>query len=87
MGRCGWAGRVRARWGVGRWTPRGRWAGTWPRRATSGATGLDVDVPYLSGKLSTLGYLSPRIGRLLRPLLELRGAAAKKQYLARKGHG
>ena len=50
----------------------------------SGATGLDVDVPYLSGKLSTLGYLSPAIGRLLRPLLELRGAAAKKQYMARK---
>lgn len=53
----------------------------------SGATGLDVDVPYLSGKLSTLGYLSPGLGRLLRPLLEMRGAAAKRQYMARKGAG
>ena len=50
-------------------------------------SGLDVDVPYLSGKLSTLGYLSPGLGRLLRPLLERRGAAAKRRYAARKGGG
>ena len=50
----------------------------------SDRNGLDVDVPYLSGKLSTLGYLSPGIGRLLRPLLERRGAAAKRRYAARK---
>lgn len=50
-------------------------------------TGLDIDVPYLSGKLSTLGYLSPGLGRLLRPLLERRGAAAKRRYMQRRGLG
>ncbi len=50
-------------------------------------TGLDIDIPYLSGKLSTLGYLAPGIGRLLRPLLERKGAAAKKRYLAKRGLG
>ena len=53
----------------------------------SDETGLDVDVPYFSGKLSTLGYLAPGIGRLLRPLLERRGAAAKRRYLAKRGLG
>lgn len=52
----------------------------------SEATGLDVDIPYFSGKLSTLGYLAPGIGRLLRPMLERRGAANKRRFLARKGH-
>jgi len=51
----------------------------------SDKTGLDVDIPYMSGKLSTLGYLSPGLGRWLRPLLEKRGAAAKRRYLARRG--
>ncbi len=53
----------------------------------SGETGLDIDVPYLSGKLSTLGYLAPGLGRLLRPLLERRGAANKRRYLQRRGLG
>lgn len=53
----------------------------------SDKTGIDIDIPYVSGKLSTIGYLSPAIGRLLRPLLERRGAAAKKKYLARRGLG
>lgn len=50
----------------------------------SGETGLDRDIPYLSGKLSTLGYLSPRLARLLRPALERRGAANKRRFLLRK---
>jgi short-subunit dehydrogenase len=51
------------------------------------ATGIEVDLPYFSGKLSTLGYLSPGLARLLRPLLERRGAKAKKKFIARKGLG
>ncbi len=51
----------------------------------SDRTGLDVDIPYMSGKLSTIAYLAPGIGRFLRPLLEKKGAAAKKRYLAKRG--
>jgi hypothetical protein len=51
------------------------------------ATGVEVDLPYLSGKLSTLGYLSPRLARLLRPVLERRGAANKRRFIARRGLG
>jgi len=47
-------------------------------------TGLDRDIPYLSGKLSTLGYLSPGLAKLLRPALERRGAANKRKFLIRK---
>jgi len=47
-------------------------------------TGLDRDIPYLSGKLSTLGYLSPGLARLLRPALERRGASNKRKFLVRK---
>ncbi len=50
-------------------------------------TGLDRDIPYLSGKLSTLGYLSPGLTRLLRPALERRGAANKRKFLVRKSGG
>lgn len=53
----------------------------------SGARRPEIDLPFLSGKLSTLGYLSPRLARLLRPALERRGAAAKRRYRARKGLG
>jgi hypothetical protein len=41
-------------------------------------------LPWLSGKLCTLGYLSPRLLRALRPLLLRRGARNKRAYLARK---
>jgi short-subunit dehydrogenase len=51
------------------------------------ATGVEVDLPYASGKLATLGYLAPGVGRLLRPLLERRGARAKRKFMARKGLG
>ncbi len=45
---------------------------------------LEVDVPALSGRLATLGYLSPRIFSALRPVFEKRGAAAKAKYIASK---
>jgi hypothetical protein len=47
-------------------------------------TGLDRDIPYLSGKLSTIAYLSPGLARLLRPALERKGAANKRKFLVRK---
>jgi hypothetical protein len=50
----------------------------------SRATGLDRDIPYLSGKLSTLAYLSPGLARMLRPALERKGAANKRKFLIRK---
>jgi short-subunit dehydrogenase len=48
------------------------------------ATALDRDIPYPSGKLATLGYLSPRLAKLLRPALERRGAKNKQKLLARR---
>lgn len=48
-------------------------------------TGFEIDLPYLSGKLATLGYLSPRLARMLRPLLQRRGAANKRRFMERKG--
>jgi NAD(P)-dependent dehydrogenase (short-subunit alcohol dehydrogenase family) len=47
----------------------------------------EIAVPSMSGKLATVGYLFPGLGRVLRPLLEKRGAANKRAYLARKGIG
>lgn len=44
----------------------------------------EVDVPALSGKLATLGYLSPRVFAALRPVMEKRGANAKAKFVARK---
>jgi short-subunit dehydrogenase len=38
--------------------------------------------PASSAYLATLGYLVPQLPRLLRPLLERRGRAAKQAYLA-----
>jgi short-subunit dehydrogenase len=45
----------------------------------------EIAVPALSGKLATVAYVFPGLGRALRPLLEKRGAANKRAYLARKG--
>jgi short-subunit dehydrogenase len=45
----------------------------------------EIDVPALSGKLATLGYLSPRVFASLRPLLERQGARNKARYLRRRG--
>ena len=40
--------------------------------------------PASSAYLATLGYLVPQIPRLLRPLLERQGRAAKQAYIGRK---
>ncbi len=44
----------------------------------------EIALPWLSGKLCTLGYLSPALTRFLRPGLEKRGARNKKAYFERK---
>jgi short-subunit dehydrogenase len=44
----------------------------------------EIAVPWLSGKLCTLGYLSPGLLALLRPSMERRGARAKRAYIERK---
>jgi NAD(P)-dependent dehydrogenase (short-subunit alcohol dehydrogenase family) len=44
----------------------------------------EIDVPPLSGKLATLGYLSPRLFAALRPVFEKRGARNKARYVASK---
>ncbi len=46
---------------------------------------MEIDVPFASGKLATLGYISPPLRRLLRPALEKRGARVKQDLLRRKG--
>ena len=44
----------------------------------------ETDLPALSGKLATLGYLSPAVLAALRPLLERRGARNKERFMARQ---
>jgi short-subunit dehydrogenase len=44
----------------------------------------EIALPWLSGKLCTLGYLSPSLTRLLRPAMEKRGARNKHAYMERK---
>jgi len=44
----------------------------------------EIAVPWISGKLCTLGYLSPGLQRVLLPSLERRGARAKRAYIERK---
>lgn len=44
----------------------------------------ELAVPWLSGKLCTLGYLSPGLLSLLQPSMERRGARAKRAYIDRK---
>lgn len=45
----------------------------------------EVDLPRASGWLATLGYLSPGLKRMLRPMLVRRGARNKERYLRQKG--
>ncbi len=45
----------------------------------------EIDLPFASGKLATLGYVSPPLRRVLRPLLEKRGARVKDELQRRKG--
>jgi len=44
----------------------------------------ELAVPWLSGKLCTLGYLSPGLLGFLQPAMERRGARAKRAYIDRK---
>ena len=44
----------------------------------------EIAVPWLSGKLTTLGYVSPAFMRLLRPMMERAGARKKAAYAARR---
>ncbi len=40
----------------------------------------EIALPAASGKLATLGYLFPPLARVLRPILEKRGAENKRRY-------
>ncbi len=44
----------------------------------------EIAMPWLSGKLATLGYLSPAFLRAVRPLMERIGRRNKRAYAARK---
>ena len=44
----------------------------------------EIVLPALSGKLATLGYVFPRIEKLLRPSLLKRGAKNKRKYIETK---
>ena len=44
----------------------------------------ELAVPWLSGKLCTLGYVAPAFSRAVRPLMEKRGKKAKAAFKARK---
>ncbi len=44
----------------------------------------EIAVPWFSGKLCTLGYLSSGLLKALRPAMERRGEKNKRAYLARK---
>jgi short-subunit dehydrogenase len=46
---------------------------------------MEIDLPFASGKLATLSYVSRPLTRAVRPLLERRGQRAKEQFRARKG--
>ncbi|TMB06170.1 MAG: SDR family NAD(P)-dependent oxidoreductase [Deltaproteobacteria bacterium] len=45
---------------------------------------VEIALPWFSGKLCTLGYLSPRFMRLLRPALERRGERNKRALMERR---
>jgi short-subunit dehydrogenase len=54
-------------------------------RAVEGdASVVEIDVPALSGKLATAGYLSPRVFAALRPVFTRIGARKKREYIAKK---
>jgi short-subunit dehydrogenase len=45
----------------------------------------EIALPWFSGKLASVGYLSPTLLRLLRPAMDRRGAKAKAAYRKAKG--
>lgn len=49
-------------------------------RAMQDDDALEIDVPGPSGKLATMGYLSPRLYAMLRPMMERVGARNKRRY-------
>ena len=48
---------------------------------------VETDLPALSGKLATVGYLAPAFFAALRPILEQRGARNKKRFMSRRARG
>jgi short-subunit dehydrogenase len=48
---------------------------------------VEIAMPWFSGKLCTLGYLSPRIMRILRPTLERRGERNKRALIEQRARG
>jgi short-subunit dehydrogenase len=44
----------------------------------------EIALPAATGKLATIAYLFPQLGRLLRPMLEKRGAENKRRYIEKK---
>jgi short-subunit dehydrogenase len=45
---------------------------------------VEIALPWFSGKLCTLGYLSPRLMRVLRPALERRGERNKRALIEQR---
>ena len=45
---------------------------------------VEIPMPWLSGKLTTLSYLFPRLRRTLRPLFNKIGAIKKNKYRRKK---
>ena len=45
---------------------------------------LERAIPRVSGYLTTLGYLFPKLARMLKPLFERKGRRVKARYRARK---
>ena len=52
--------------------------------AAAESRAAEIDVPAVSGKLATLGYLAPSIFTRLRPVLERIGARNKRRFAKRK---
>lgn len=48
---------------------------------------LDLPMPRISGYLTTVSYLFPRIGRALRPMLEKKGRRTKDRLKKERGQG
>jgi short-subunit dehydrogenase len=48
---------------------------------------LDLPMPRISGYLTTISYLFPRVGRALRPMLEKKGRRTKDRLKKERGQG
>jgi short-subunit dehydrogenase len=47
----------------------------------------EIAVPRASGHLATLAYVFPKVAKVVRPLLEKKGARAKRVYAQRRARG